>query len=106
MSEEETGKRVWRIKAKHEAYCIYEVEADDYKDAIDQICGIELFQSHGEELVGPCSHTMEHHGIRLIEMDCSADPAPTGIAYTQRDWELEDFASVDEADEDSGLNCY
>jgi len=95
MSEQQEMK-TYEVKARHEVEITYRVAARDHDDAVTRLCDIGLFDEHGNNLFGPCEHTMDRHGIELVDTECFTDPSPTGRAWTRRDWVVEEIEDEDE----------
>ena len=87
----EPTEHYYVIQGRYEVDITYRVPGTSFDDALDKLCGKELFQQHGMDdspLFGPCEYTMEHYGIEVVEaIHCAGDPGATGYAHTRRGWE-------------------
>jgi hypothetical protein len=79
-------ERYFVIQAVHTVEVTYRVPETTFKEALDQLCDVELFREHGDNLFGPHEGTLESLGIEVVDSECYTDPAPTGHQWTQRDW--------------------
>ncbi len=57
----------YRIKAMHEVYCDYIVDADNEDEAVEKLCRVEdpWTSYSGGELFGADDHLLELHGIEI-----------------------------------------
>ena len=82
----------YRVKARHEVYCDYLVEAGSADEAIETLCRIEepWTSYSGGELFGADDALLEHHGIE-IDMEDSWVSGVCALRQqtpTYPDWEV------------------
>jgi hypothetical protein len=87
----------YRIKAMHEVYCDYIVEAENEDAAIEKLCRIEepWTSYSGGELFGADDALLEHHGIEidLEESWVSGVCASKRQTHTYPHWEVTEEVS-------------
>lgn len=89
----------YRIKAMHEVYCDYIVDADNEDEAVEKLCRVEepWTSYSGGELFGADEHLLELHGIEIDLEDSwvSGVCALRQQTHTCPDWEVTE--EVDDA---------
>jgi hypothetical protein len=79
----------YKIQAQHTVYLTYVVEAKGFKEALDKLCGREIFTTWSNgELFGPCVAYTDDIEVDWEEgFHYDSDPSPTGRQHVSRDWE-------------------
>lgn len=74
------------IECQHEVFVTYRVLAASFDEALEQLCGKDLFQPQSGNTFGPDEWALDTASAQVVEASCSGDPIATGSSWTQRDW--------------------
>lgn len=85
------------IETSFEIRATFEVEAEDFYNALDKIQGRNALTGYGNNLIGFCP-SLSEEGIEVDLHDYDTDPSPTGsLVYPGRHWVWE---SEDEGEDE------
>jgi hypothetical protein len=106
MAEEEEEEVVLiTVTAEHTVQVTYRLWATGLDDALDQLCGTEVFtsveQDNAPNIYGVDEGVLAQIGAEIVEEFHFSDPGPTGEPEIVQGWEWDEAGDSDEDSEES-----